>query len=279
MLNNTLFTCKRLFAISSLLLYDYYMAAIYNESGHYKTIRQTCYTANIAYIVLRVIYMVLFLVAKLYVLAAIAGGSVLVYLACLLLIKNRKYYPYALICGNEYFAFVIVTTILLGFNTCFHFYLIGLSVVSFFTSYFTKTHNIKAAVFWAFLSVCIYLTIYFISANRTPTYAIDKWLELTLVTIHIILVFLFVVFYLVVFLKYALSLEKRVINESRTDELTQINNRYALYDYFGQLKDKESKILALFDIDDFKIVNDKHGHVTGDYVLKKVAEVVQIGVV
>ena len=249
------------------------MATIVNKSEHYKTIRQTCYTANIAYIVLRLFYLVLFLAAKLYVLAGITGGTIVIYFLCLLLIKNRKYYPYALICGNEYFAYIIVTTLLIGFNTGFHFYLIGLSVVSFFTSYFSKTNNIKAAIFWAGLSIGIYLTIYFISANRTPTYAIDRWLELTLMATHIIVVFLFVVFYLVVFLKHALSLEKKIINESRTDELTQINNRYALYDYFAQLKDKESKVLALFDIDDFKIVNDKHGHVTGDYVLKKVAEI------
>ena len=79
-------------------------------------------------------------------------------------------------------------------------------------------------------------------------------------------------FYLVVFIRYALSLEKKIIGESRTDELTQINNRYALYDYFNQEDHKSSKALALFDIDNFKKINDVYGHVTGDFILKRVAE-------
>lgn len=64
------------------------------------------------------------------------------------------------------------------------------------------------------------------------------------------------------------------MNESRTDELTQINNRYSLYDYFDQEKDKSNLSLAIFDIDDFKNINDGYGHVTGDYVLKTVAEII-----
>ena len=89
---------------------------------------------------------------------------------------------------------------------------------------------------------------------------------------HAIIVFIYVAFYLVVFVKYTLSLEKKIMNESRTDELTQIANRYGLYDYFNQEEHKESKVLALFDIDDFKLINDEYGHAAGDYILKRVAE-------
>ena len=74
------------------------------------------------------------------------------------------------------------------------------------------------------------------------------------------------------FIKYALHLENKITNESRTDELTQIANRYGLYDYFNQEEHKESKVLALFDIDDFKLINDEYGHAAGDYILKRVAE-------
>ena len=106
------------------------------------------------------------------------------------------------LCGNEYFAFISVTTIMLGFGTGFHFYLIGLCVVSFFTTYFSRDKNPKKSVIWVGLSLAIYLTLYFVTKFNTPYYAIDEWLEATLFTIHAVLVFVFVASYLVVFLHY-----------------------------------------------------------------------------
>ena len=249
------------------------MAHPYDINNHYKTIRKTCYTANIAYLILRAFYLILFLVSKLWILAGVVGATIIIYLLCFLLMKKKKYYLYALICGNEFFAFIIVTTVMLGFSTGFHFYLIGLSVVSFFTSYFSKDNNIKGSIFWAGLSLIIYLALYFGTSYNGPYYAIDRWLEMTLFATHVVVVFLFVVFYMVTFLKHALSLERRIMNESRTDELTQISNRYGLYDYFSEETNKSSKVLALFDIDNFKLINDLHGHVTGDFILKRVAEI------
>ena len=243
-----------------------------DKIAYYKTIKSTCYIANIAYLILRVLYLALFIVAKLYILMWVDIASIAFYLGCFLLVKKKKYYLYALLCGNEFFAFVIATTLMLGFATGFHFYLIGLCVVSFFTSYFSKYNNIKGSIVWVGLSLTIYLVLYFVTNYNTPYYAIDKWLEMTLFVTHAVVVFLFVMFYLVVFIRYALSLEKKIIGESRTDELTQINNRYALYDYFNQEDHKSSKALALFDIDNFKMINDVYGHVTGDFILKRVAE-------
>ena len=244
-----------------------------DKKQHYKTIRQTCYTANIAYLILRVLYLVLFIVAKLYILVWVDLASIAFYLACFFLMKKEKYYIYALLCGNEFFAFIIATTLMVGFSTGFHFYLIGLSVVSFFTSYFSKYKNIKASILWAMISLGIYFTLYFVTKHNQPHYVIDEWLETTLFVVHVITVFLFVVFYLVVFLKYTLSLEKKIMIESRTDVLTQLSNRYGLYDHFHQLNDKSTRVLALLDIDDFKLINDQYGHNTGDFILKRVAEI------
>ena len=145
--------------------------------------------------------------------------------------------------------------------------------MSFFTSYFSKKKNLKGSIIWAGLSLIVYVVIFIVDNFRDPRFVIDKWLSITLVSIHIVVVFLFVTFYLFVFLRYALSLEKKIINESRTDELTEISNRYGLYDYFYQLDNKSSKVLALFDIDYFKTINDEYGHLAGDYILKRMAEI------
>ena len=251
------------------------MANIINKTQHYKTIKKTCYTANIIYLIVHIFYLALFIVAKatalIYVTAAVVG----IYFLYFLLIKAKKYYLYALICGNVFFGLISVTTVMAGFGTGFHFYLIGLCVVSFFTSYFSKLKDIKGSVVWVGLSLTIYLILYFTTRGKTPTYILPEWIEISLFTTNVVMVFAFIAAYMVVFLRYALSLEKKIMNESRTDELTQISNRYGLYDYFEDVEDteKENLALALFDVDDFKQINDRYGHVTGDYILQKVAEI------
>ncbi|MBK9261543.1 MAG: GGDEF domain-containing protein [Polyangiaceae bacterium] len=64
------------------------------------------------------------------------------------------------------------------------------------------------------------------------------------------------------------------------DGLTQIYNKRYLYEALerelirGRRHERELSVL-MFDIDHFKRINDVHGHLAGDYVLKEVARVVQ----
>ena len=61
-----------------------------------------------------------------------------------------------------------------------------------------------------------------------------------------------------------------------TDTLTGIYNRLGFDEQVEQyMRQNPQKhcVMAMLDIDDFKLVNDMYGHAAGDGVLKKLAEV------
>jgi diguanylate cyclase (GGDEF)-like protein len=69
-------------------------------------------------------------------------------------------------------------------------------------------------------------------------------------------------------------LELVVISE--TDPLTGLLNRRSMLSRMSQIIDNSEEtgqgfVLAMFDIDDFKAVNDTYGHVFGDIVLREIA--------
>ncbi len=80
-----------------------------------------------------------------------------------------------------------------------------------------------------------------------------------------------------------IELEKknRMLTEmSATDGLTKLNNHRTLIEYLNTSiveaqRTKNALSIAIYDIDDFKKVNDSKGHVFGDYVLAKVAEIIK----
>jgi len=72
------------------------------------------------------------------------------------------------------------------------------------------------------------------------------------------------------------ELNDRFLRSSFKDELTQLYNRKLLdliIEYQESLYKREhiDYILVMFDVDDFKKMNDEHGHVFGDIVLRSIA--------
>ncbi len=71
-----------------------------------------------------------------------------------------------------------------------------------------------------------------------------------------------------------------LVKKSETDELTKISNRYGLNKQFvqwsrlAQIKG-ETISMGLFDIDYFKVYNDRYGHLEGDNCLQTVARILR----
>jgi diguanylate cyclase (GGDEF)-like protein len=76
------------------------------------------------------------------------------------------------------------------------------------------------------------------------------------------------------------SYHEEIYRLTTTDGLTQIYNRRFLMETLEQEISRSRRYrrelaVLLFDVDHFKAVNDTHGHIAGDHVLKNLANVVR----
>lgn len=75
-------------------------------------------------------------------------------------------------------------------------------------------------------------------------------------------------------------LEEQLIEHSKTDPLTQAGNRRRLMEALDQVyadfrRYNRPAALIMFDIDHFKRLNDKFGHLAGDHVLQVLSQICQ----
>jgi diguanylate cyclase (GGDEF)-like protein len=75
-----------------------------------------------------------------------------------------------------------------------------------------------------------------------------------------------------------IELENQLVRLARTDPLTEIPNRWVFFEQFERelaraRRQQTPLTCVLCDIDFFKTVNDTHGHVAGDIILKAFAQV------
>lgn len=83
------------------------------------------------------------------------------------------------------------------------------------------------------------------------------------------------------FMKNRIAHREQVLESISIDELTQTYNRrhmqYSLQNELDRYKPKGSVFsLVLLDLDYFKHINDSYGHLIGDEVLKKLAEILNV---
>lgn len=77
------------------------------------------------------------------------------------------------------------------------------------------------------------------------------------------------------------TLYQEAIRSARLDALTGVGNRFAFSRAFDRehalamRHDNELSLLVL-DVDHFKLINDRHGHLVGDQVLKEIAQAIEM---
>lgn len=227
------------------------------------------------FIVVHVEYLFLFLFMKCYFMVCFNVGSILFYLTMFLFQKNRMYATLCYLTLIEIDAHMVAGSIYLGFGAGFQLCIIGLPALICAVGYFSikETHKFKI-IPCCIIQLLLFLGLYIYSTKMEPQQIISNAWEIALFVIHTLITFVFIVVFLLAFVIYVLYLEDKILKDSRTDKLTNLPNRKALEEFFEKIKDnKRDYILAICDIDNFKMFNDKNGHLCGDYVLKEIARI------
>ena len=186
-------------------------------------------------------------------------------------------------------AFVEVTThaalsvYFLGWNGGFAYYLLLAPPLMFLYNKMPEVQKIVALIFPAVLFIVLHQHC----LSTDPIYFVDET-SLTLTKYFNIIATMSVLAYLAYFYSnaaassearaYAASLKLEEM--ATTDALTSLLNRRALDDKIKRevdlfLENGCDLVFALGDIDNFKQVNDQHGHLNGDIVLKQVAKIMK----
>lgn len=93
---------------------------------------------------------------------------------------------------------------------------------------------------------------------------------------NVCVIFLIIIILVVIIIQYRTNAKMRLLTIE--DELSGLFNRRYIFEYLDKYivstnKKNSELAIMLIDVDDFKAINDKHGHPIGDNVIKKIAEI------
>ena len=100
-----------------------------------------------------------------------------------------------------------------------------------------------------------------------------KWQVTVSITFNILLFFMFHIFN-----QEQKKAKQELVFQANHDQLTGLPNRYYLASHFDSWSQSCAGKFALFfiDLDNFKIINDNYGHITGDKILIEVARRIEV---
>lgn len=175
----------------------------------------------------------------------------------------------------ELMSVVFIDVLWMGWESGFNYYYLLIIPIFALAEKTKLKYKIMVGIFVA----SAYTALHFFVLTREPIVKLPEMTVLVIGDMNIITTFYFLSVVLYIFGITVLENERKLKdaneklkNISETDQLTGIYNRRYAFDilnneitHYNATKNKF--VIAIADIDDFKRVNDKYGHICGDYIL------------
>lgn len=204
--------------------------------------------------------------------------SVLIYAYCLIILRDSVERSNSITIGWLVYLEIIIHAVLasyfIGNHSGFHYYIALLAVVPFLT--FNDSVAVRTVKIILIITTFSFLDSALVNYN--PPYALNTSVLNGLRIFNASVFITSAVFVALFYFKASYDVRIKLEHASTTDELTGLYNR-RLFIHLAENELKENQrnnttiSIILLDIDNFKNINDQHGHVCGDQALIIISEI------
>ena len=207
-------------------------------------------------------------------------GSILCYVFCFPLIKKWRIKVCIYTAFTEVLTHAVFAVLSVGTGLGFQLYFINCIATMFLADYLSmhlgsdSIGSLKLGI----VSALLYIITLIVARFHEPIYSIDEDIAFICTILNTALTLTLILMFFNMLAKMASSYEKALAKQASYDNLTGLVNRHYLIEYMDGVYTSgnlQRYWLAIVDIDNFKTVNDKYGHLCGDFVLKSVADILK----
>lgn len=246
-----------------------------------KDIRRLAYIENSIIAALVVVMMGIYYAIGAMFLVYYSIFVAVVYLIHYLFIRKYKFIPVTWSTYTMLTLYMSICTVYLGFDYGFFLYSMSTIPLIYYIKYLTTKFGGEnpRPNFWAVVITlcCVISSLY--SIKHGPIYPTEQAPALLFLGLNLASVCFFLITFSQLTIKIILSNEEKLKKQADYDALTGLANRYHMMSCLEKIvaDNKESSQLwvAMIDVDDFKQINDKYGHATGDRVLGRLSSIMK----